>query len=293
MTHDYAVVTPLHNEAANLQRLFDSMHAQTVRPRLWLLVENGSSDSTLGRARALAEQHSYINVIIVNGISSRERGVPIVNALHEGLRALGRLPPVVGQLDADITFSSDYFEQLLCYLEENPKTGIVSGTCFERRRGEWQERYATASNVWGAARLYRRACLEQVLPFEPRTGWDAIDVAQANALGWKTAILRNVPFYHQRVESSRESSRLSAWADQGRTAHFLGYRPTYLLLRAFFHGVREPAAFGLIGGFLGEKVNRGPRCTRPEVRETIRTQQRLRNLWLRTAEARGRDATTR
>lgn len=293
MTGDYAVVTPLHNEAANLERLFDAMHAQTVRPRLWLLVENGSSDATLDRARVLAEQQSYIYVIVANGISSRERGVPIVNALHEGLRALGRLPRVVGQLDADITFSSDYFEQLLQYLEADPRTGIVSGTCFERRRGAWQERYATANNVWGAARLYRGACLEQVLPFEPRTGWDAIDVAQANALGWKTAILRSVPFYHHRVESSRESSPFSAWADQGRTAHFLGYRPTYLLLRAFFHAVREPAALGLIGGYLGEKVHRRPRCTRPEVRETIRSQQRLRNLWHRAAEARGRGATFR
>ena len=97
------------------------------------------------------------------------------------------------QLDADLTMPPDYFERLLAALDETERLGIVSGTCFELERGAWKERPVTPPHVWGAARAYRRECLLDVLPFEPRTGWDAIDVAQANAVGWQTAIIPGPP----------------------------------------------------------------------------------------------------
>jgi glycosyltransferase involved in cell wall biosynthesis len=283
----YAVVTPLHDEAENLPRLAECMHAQTVRPQVWLLVENGSTDATPELARDLAEQHPYIRLVTAGSIPGTERGTPIVHALHRGLRELEPFPEAVGQLDADLSFSDSYFEELLRELERDPGLGIISGTCFERSRGEWRERFSTGASAWGAARVYRRACLEQILPLEPRTGWDAIDVAQANALGWRTGTFRHLPFYHHRREAAREQSRWSAWAAQGRVSYFLGYRPTYLVLRSLFRAVRDPAALGLIGGYASDTVRRRPRCTRPGVCDWVRRQQRLRSLARRAAEARG------
>jgi glycosyltransferase involved in cell wall biosynthesis len=283
----YAVVTPIRDEAGALSRLVDTIVAQTHRPETWLLVENGSTDGTPDVARKLIEEHPWIRLVVLPALEHRERGAPIVAAFHAGLRELGELPEAVVQLDADLTLPADYFARLVEAMVGDDRLGIVSGTCYELAKGEWTERYATGMFVWGAARLYRKSCLEQVLPLEPRTGWDAIDVAEANALGWRTAILRDVPFYHHRPEGSRERTRWSSWAAQGRVSHFLGYRPSYLVVRALFRAPRDPAALGLVAGYGECVVRRSPPCAKPGVRAWVREQQRLRHLVTRASEARG------
>jgi glycosyltransferase involved in cell wall biosynthesis len=283
----YAVVTPIRDEAGTLARLVETIAAQTQRPDAWLLVENGSTDGTADVARELIREHPWIRLVVTPALEHRERGAPIVAAFHAGLRELGELPEAVAQLDADLTLPVDYFERLVEALARDERVGIVSGTCYERSGGEWTERYATGMSVWGAARLYRQACLEQILPLEPRTGWDAIDVAEANALGWSTAILRDVPFFHHRPEGSRERTRWTSWAAQGRVSHFLGYRPSYLVVRALFRAPRDPSALGLVAGYGESVLRRSPTCPKPQVRAWVREQQRLRHLVTRASEARG------
>jgi glycosyltransferase involved in cell wall biosynthesis len=293
MTLTYAVITPAHDEAGNLPRLATSMKAQTVLPQTWAIVENGSTDDTPEIAESLARAHTWIRVVLSGTTPSDERGAPIVHAIHAGLAALGPFPDVVAQLDADLSLPPDYFERLLAELEQDESLGIVSGTCFEEVGGVWRERFATGANVWGAARAYRRECIEQILPLEERTGWDSVDVAEANANGWSTRILRDLRFDHHRPEASRELSRWAAWAAQGRVSHYIGYRPSYIILRAAFRAPRDLAALGLIAGYAREIVRRSPRCAKPGVCAFVRREQRLRDLPRRLGEARGGGRTTR
>lgn len=288
MSSAYAIVTPVRDEAEGLPRLIASVAAQTMLPETWLLVENGSTDESPAIAQRAADVHPWIRVVRIESPPAGERGVPIVRAIHAGVEALRPFPSVVAQLDADLSLPPDYFERLVRELDVSNRLGMVSGTCYELEDDEWKERFTTGANVWGAARAYRRECLESVLPFVPRTGWDAIDVAQANALGWQTRTLREIGFRHHRAEASRERTRFTAWADQGRTSYFLGYRPSYLLLRALFRAPRDPGALGLVAGYAGAARRRDPRCEKPGVREWVRGQQRLRTIAGRAAEARGR-----
>ena len=170
----YAIITPIRDEAETLARLVSIVAAQTVRPTSWVLVENGSSDGTPDVARELVREHPWILLVEAPARQHVERGAPIVEAFHHGLRGLGELPDFIAQLDADITLPADYFERLLEELARHTRIGIASGTGYELSGEEWVERYATGSYVWGAARVYRRACLEQVLPAraEARLGRD-------------------------------------------------------------------------------------------------------------------------
>src|SRR6266511_6082922 len=103
------------------------------------------------------------------------------------------------------------------------------------------ERPITGDNVWGAARLYRRECLDQLLPLERRTGWDGMDVLEANLRGWKTGLVDDLPFFHHRREGSTAPSRRAQWAAQGRAAHYMGYRPSYLVMFALYREPRDPS----------------------------------------------------
>jgi glycosyltransferase involved in cell wall biosynthesis len=285
----YAIVTPAHNEAVNLERLRASLAAQTLRPDAWVVVENGSTDGTLDVASSLAAQEPWIHVRSIPGSTTSDRGAPIVRAIHEGVDAVGAGPDVVAVVDADVTFPTEYFAQLVSRFEADERLGIASGTCFEEIRGEWRERHVTGDHVWGATRAYRREVIPTVMPLEPCMGWDGIDQIKANLAGWHTATFKDLPFFHHRPEGARDGAPLSARINQGRASYYMGYRPTYLLLRsAFFALRRDRSALGLVWGYGLEAASRRPRCTDTAVRQYVRSQQSVGEWRSRLREARGR-----
>ena len=287
----YAVVTPAHDEAENLPRLAASLRAQTVKPAEWIIVENGSRDATLETARVLAAEEPWIRVVEVSPGEPTSnyvaRGGRVVRAFHAGIDALDPKPDLVAKVDADVSMEPDYFERLAEAFARDPTLGIASGTCYQQDGDGWTQFHGTGASVWCAARVYRWACLEQVLPLEERMGWDGIDVVKANVRGWRTTILLDLPFLHHRLEGSRESGSWRAWGVQGEAAHYMGYRPSYVVTRTLFRARRDPAAFSMLASFVGAAVRRRPRCPDEQVREYLRRQQRLRNLPSRKREALG------
>jgi poly-beta-1,6-N-acetyl-D-glucosamine synthase len=285
---DYVAITPARDEVDNLARLAECLAAQTVAPAAWVIVDNGSRDGTVPLARGLARRHAWVRLLEIEGERDPVRGRPIVRALHAGIRSLEPLPAIVVTLDADISFAPDYFERLLAAFAADERLGIASGSGWELEDGAWTQRHLTGSTVWGASRAYRRACLEAVLPFEERLGWDGIDEFKANARGWTTRTLVELPFHHHRAEGARDG----AWrmrVDQGRAAHFVGYRPWYLALRALHHARRQPSALGLLWGY-ASAIGGGERLADPDARAYVKRQQSLRTVPLRAREALGRRA---
>jgi hypothetical protein len=221
--------------------------------------------------------------------SALARGGPIVRSFTRGLAEIDAVEvEVVVKVDADVSMGADYFSRLLNAFDANPRLGIASGSAFELVNGRWQQRFGTGTSVWGAVRAYRRECLDDVLPLEPRMGWDSVDEHKAQLRGWQTATLHDLSFRHHRAEAERDPSRYAAWRTQGDVSHFLGYRPSYVVLRTAYRMARDPAAVGLLAGYLSATVRRSPRCNDVAVRRRVRQNQRLRVLAARAREARGR-----
>src|SRR5262249_28272211 len=274
-----AVVTPARNEAADLARLGAALAAQVQQPDTWLIVDNGSSDSTPDVARDLVADHTWIRLMAATTAAGKTRAQPILQAFHAGVAALSKPVDVVVKLDADISMAPDYFRRLLHEFEFDSSLGIASGSCFEQANdGTWRQRHGTGSGVWGGCRAYRWACLQEVLPLEQRMGWDSIDLFKAHLRGWRTAGLPELPFKHHRPEGSREGSETARWAAQGEAAHYMGYRFSYLLVRSCYRALRHPAALAIVGGYVGAAIRCDPVCPDPEVRAYVRSQQRLRRL---------------
>lgn len=288
MIRSYAVVTPARDEAENLPRLTASLAAQTVLPTAWYVVENGSTDGTLALAYELEEEHDWIHVLSLPGATAAERGAPIVRALHAGLEAMTVKPDVLVNVDADVSFAPEYFERLLARFDDDAALGIASGSAYELEGGGWRQRHVTGSTVWGAARAYRWSCLHELLPLEERMAWDGLDEFRANARGWRTIAFEDLPFRHHRREGERDGSAWRAGMNQGRAAHYLGYRFWYLVLRAGWNARRQPAAFGMVSGYLSASLRRAPQTPDAEARAYLRRQQSLWALRQRAREATGR-----
>jgi glycosyltransferase involved in cell wall biosynthesis len=288
----YAIITPAHDEADRLARLAPCIATQTVSPSRWVIVDDGSTDGTRATARELAADDERITVVATAADVPAARGGPVVRAFAAGLDALDDAPDIVVKLDADVTIAPDYFERLVEEFGCDPTLGIASGICLEEQDGEWRPLYGTRDHVWGAARSYRRACLEQILPLEQRQGWDEIDALKARARGWTTRTIFDLPFRHHRPEGARDGQR-RRWVDQGKTAYYMGYRPSYLLARTLYRAMREPHAIGMLVGYAGSAATRADRLPDKEARDSLREQQRLRELRARAREARGRTAMPR
>jgi glycosyltransferase involved in cell wall biosynthesis len=285
----YAVVTPVRNDAENLERLGACLASQTQSPSRWVIVENGSDDATRAVAEALAHEHEWVAVRESPVVEGGPRARPIVRAFELGIHDLHADVDLVVKIDADISFEVDHLERLVRAFEDDPRLGIASGSCWEQdAEGVWRQRFGTGPAVWGAARAYRMTCLAIVMPLEQRLGWDGIDVIEATVAGWTTATLLDLSFHHHRAEGSRERTPWSNWVAQGEATHYMHYHLPYLVLRSLFKARREPAAVGLVWGFLRAAARREPRCADPGVASYQREHQRLRSLGTRRREAGGR-----
>lgn len=282
----YAVVTPVRNEADNLQRLAGSLAGQRATPVSWLVVDTGSTDDTVSIAMSLTASMPFMRVerAPIN-VPRSQRGAPVVHAFEHGLALLGNDIEIVVKVDADVSFEPDYFARLLEAFQRDPSLGIVSGAAEEFDGADWTLRLNTGNSVWGAARAYRRECLAQISPLEQSMGWDGIDEIKAQLRGWRTRTLAELRFRHHRLEGERDGRRWRGWAARGRASRYMGYRWWYVVLRSLHHARRERAALALIWGYLAAMVRRESVCADAAVRAHLRGGQSVGNLLERRRQA--------
>jgi glycosyltransferase involved in cell wall biosynthesis len=290
VTLRYAVVTPARNEERNLQRLGAALAAQTVTPSEWVVAEDGSTDATAAVVAELAARHPWVRPLAGAGgadadlAAGRRQARDLIGFLR-GVRALTVPADVVIKVDADVDFDPDFCERLVSRFAEDEALGIASGTCYEREAGEWVRRVKTEGTVWGATRAYRADCLPDVMALEPCMGWDGLDEIRAQLRGRRTTTFVDMPFRHHRAEGGRELTSLHHGEALGRASWYMGYRPTYLALRALYRARREPAALGMLWGYTAAAARRDPRCPDGRLIEVLRERQRLRQTFRRGAPA--------
>lgn len=283
----YAVVTPVRDEAPSLPRLAESLFSQSVQPSCWVIADTGSTDETPEVIERLAARADWIVPTRIEE-PTKARGAPIVRGFSHGLSCIVTPTDVVAKLDADITMASNFFESLLERFETTHNLGIAGGSLHEWEHGEWRPRYGTDDFVRGGCRAYRWECLQDVLPFEERIGWDGLDLVKARIGGWKTGEFRELAVFHHRSVGARENSQAKSWYEMGDAMHYMGYRPYYAFLAGIFNSRTDLKSVASIAGFSMAAIRRKPKHSDPRVLSYVRDQQGIRNLPRRAAEKLGR-----
>jgi len=81
MDTKYVVITPVRDEELYLPLAIESMLRQTIRPQQWIIVNDGSKDSTGSIIEQAAQQHSWIQAVHRKDRGFRKWGAGIIESI--------------------------------------------------------------------------------------------------------------------------------------------------------------------------------------------------------------------
>jgi glycosyltransferase involved in cell wall biosynthesis len=274
----YAVVSAVKDEERHLARTIESVVAQTHRPAQWVIVDDGSRDGTRAIAAAYAERHPWISVVSGPG-GERARGGKVVRAFDRGRAELSEPHEIVVKLDGDLFLPAHYFEWVGAAFAREPRAGVVGGRVFVHDGAEWVPERVGRHTVHGAIKSYRAACLDEIGGLHASMGWDGIDEYAAKARGWRVIVLSELHVLHYAQRGSKQRW-VDARLEEGRGAHYMGYLPAFVALRAAYRmGVERPRVMGglcLLAGYLESAARRAPQVDDPQAIAELRREQRVR-----------------
>jgi biofilm PGA synthesis N-glycosyltransferase PgaC len=278
------LITPVRNEAAHIVRTARAVQAQTRRPDLWLVVDDGSDDATPDLLRRLATEIPFLRVLTTP--RGHTQAGPDRLALAAEARAFNwALAQVdldgfthVAKLDGDIELPHDYFERLTERFAADPALGIAGGMLLEPDGEGWRRERVPEYHVRGALKLYTRACFDAIGGIEERLGWDTIDETYARLHGFRTRSFGDLVARHHRPEATADGA-LRGRARHGQCAYILTYGLPWIVLRSVKEAANKPV--GLSGaaflyGYLRSAVRRESRVDDEAFRRLVRRELRER-----------------
>lgn len=249
----YVLITPARNEEAFIEKTLESMVRQSVLPLKWIIVNDGSTDSTAAIVRPYVQKYPWIE--LVNLPERRDRNFAAkVYAFNAGRERLKDAEyEFIGNLDADVSLDQDHFEFLLGKMKLDARLG-VAGTIFrEENYSSETDSFEGQNHVAGQCQLFRRRCFEEIGGYcaNRAGGIDWIAVTSARMLGWKTKSFREKSFFHYRRLGTAGRSVFAAMFSYGEKDYYLGGHPIWELSRVIYRMAKRPYLVGGVALGLG------------------------------------------
>jgi biofilm PGA synthesis N-glycosyltransferase PgaC len=280
----YVLITSARNEEAYIEKTIRSVIAQTVLPKRWVIVSDGSADRTDEIVKQYEANYDFINFVRKESDNSWNYASKVY-AIRAGLELLNNVKyDFIGNLDADISFEPSYYEHILAKFRGFPHLGIAGGTIFELKDGVYQTRFGnTIRSVPGALQLFRRQCFEEIGGYIPlKTGGvDVLAQAMARMHGWEVRSFLEFPALHHRRTGWSKESIYKASLKLGVMDYHLGMHPLYSLFKSLRRLLIRPYVLGAVlrmVGFTLEYIKGQKRQIPIDVVNFVRREQ-LERIW--------------
>jgi biofilm PGA synthesis N-glycosyltransferase PgaC len=284
----YVLVTAARNEEAFIEKTIQSVIAQKILPKRWVIVSDGSTDRTDAIVKSYAEGRSWFDFVHIPDHAERH----FASKARSFNLGCGRLRTVdydiIGNLDADVSFQEDYFEYLLTQFTNDPALGVAGTDYVEGSFHSFRDSYINVHHVNGQCQLFRRACFEDIGGYVPIRGGgiDWVAVTTARMKGWKTQSFPEKVFVHHRTMGTADGNLLKARFDYGKKDYFLGGHPLWEIFRGAFQMTKKPYVLGgmfLLAGYFWSFLIQAERPVSRDLMNFHRAEQieRLKALILR------------
>jgi len=267
MEDKYLLVSPCRNEADYMRKTLDSVVNQSVKPALWLIIDDGSTDKTPDILAEYAAQYPFIEVVTRENRGHRSVGPGVIEAFYYGYDSIDPKEfDYICKLDLDLDLPKRYFEILIDRMTGNPRIGTCSGKAYfkDKASGELvSERCGDEMSV-GMTKFYRRTCFEEIGGFVRQVMWDGIDCHKCRYLGW-IAVSWDEPelrFVHLRPMGSSQQSIYTGRMRHGFGQYFMGTGLLYMVASTVFRMSHPPYVVGglaMLWGYVRSWLKRTPR----------------------------------
>jgi poly-beta-1,6-N-acetyl-D-glucosamine synthase len=278
----YVLVTAARDERDFIQSTLDSVVAQSVAPKTWIIVSDRSVDGTDDLVLSYATKHPFIHLCRKDEPTERNTAAK-VHAINIGIKALTETDyAYIGILDADVSFGEGYFKSLIERFESDDALGVVGGRIFQMDpNGRVVKTNASTESVAGATQFFRRECFDQIGGYQPIPGGMEDGMAEITARyhGWKTRSYEDIPVVHLRELGTVGRSVYEARFNSGATEYLVGYGFAYHVLRALSRILERPHVIGtvlILTGYIWALLSRQPRVVPDEIVTFIRQEQMTR-----------------
>ena len=277
----YVLVTPARNEEAYIGRTIESVLSQTELPQKWIIVSDGSVDSTDEIVSGYAERHSFIELLRVSrGKTSCKKDFGSkVHAFRAGYEQIKSTPhQFLGNLDADITFGPTYFQELLDRFECEPVLGVAGGIVMEAIGTDYIPQDTSLDSVCGSVQLFRRQCYEAFGGYIPIRvgGVDAAAEIMARMHGWRVQTFPKLPVHAERPVLTGGANVLHTRYRQGVSNYLLGYHPLFQFFSSLSRIGKRPALLGslcTLAGYFWSSLKQREKVLPPETIHFLRREQ--------------------
>ena len=252
-TIKYVLITAAKNEESLIEKTIQSVLNQSITPEKWIIVSDGSTDTTNDIVERYRNKIEFIDLIILPPKEARNFSSK-VNALNTALKKSKATEfDFIGNLDADVTLEKNYYEEVFNRFLSNPKLGIAGGIILDCSDGKVYPQNISLNSVAGAIQIFRKECIEKIgyyLPFK-FGGEDAYMEIMARMNGWDVQTLTELKVYHHRRTGTSMGSLSLANLRSGKMFYTLGYSPIFISVRCFYRFFNKPVLIGSLLNIVG------------------------------------------
>jgi glycosyltransferase involved in cell wall biosynthesis len=276
----YVLITPCRDEAEFARRTLDSVVTQSVRPTLWVIVDDGSSDTTPAILAEYARRFDFIRVMRRDDRGRRSVGPGVIEAFYAGYETIDPLDfDYLCKLDLDLELPPRYFELLMQRMETEPRLGTCSGKPYYwGSDGQLSREECGDEASIGPTKFYRVECFRQIGGFVREVAWDGIDCHRCRMFGWMARSWDDpeLRVLHLRRMGSSEKGIVTGRVRQGRGQYFMGTGLAYMTATSLYRATHHPLLIGGLAmwwGYVSSLVRRAPRYEDPGFRRFLRRYQ--------------------
>jgi biofilm PGA synthesis N-glycosyltransferase PgaC len=277
---NYLLISPCRDEAGHMRETLNSVINQTVRPAKWIIVDDGSTDSTPQILAEYRAKHDWIEVVTRRDRGQRSVGPGVIEAFYAGYNTINPDDyDYLCKLDLDLSLPPRYFETLISRMTTNPRIATCSGKAYIKESGRLiSERHGNDTSL-GMTKFYRVSSFKEIGGFVHEVMWDGIDCHRCRMKGW-IACSWDEPelrFVHLRPMGSSQQSIFAGRIRHGYGQYFMGTGFLYVAASAVFRLNQKPYVLGstaMLWGWVKSALTRRPRYQDAEFRAFLRRYQR-------------------
>ena len=275
----YVLISPCRNEADYMKNTLDSVLAQTVPPKKWVIVDDGSTDGTPEILADYASRHPLIQIVTRTDRGTRSVGPGVIEAFYQGYEVIDPKDfQYLCKLDLDLRLPPNYFEILITRMEDNPRLATCSGKAYiEEGPRLVYERHGDDMSI-GASKFYRMSCFQEIGGFVREVMWDGIDCHKCRMKGWVACSWDepDLRFIHLRPMGSSQTSIYTGRMRHGYGQYFMGTGFVFMLASSLFRINQKPYVLGslaILWGWIKSVLQGKPRYENREFRKYLRQYQ--------------------